>query len=134
MINYLKKKKKNKISSNRSFGFIFFAVFFIFGLWPLINSADIKIWSILVSLLFLILGSTNSKILTPLNLAWIKIGLFLGSIVSPIIMGLVFFIVITPTGLIMRLFGKDFLMKKYSKDSSYWIKRDKDVGSMKRQF
>ncbi len=133
MKNYLK-RKKDKINSNRSFGFVFFIVFFIFGLWPLINSADIKIWSILLSLIFLILGAINSKILTPLNRAWFKIGLALGSIISPIIMGLVFFIVLTPTGLIMRLFKKDLLMKKNSKDSSYWIERDKDIETMKRQF
>ena len=133
MKNY-PKRKKNKINSNKSFGIIFFIVFLVIGLWPLINSADIKIWSILLSLIFLILGAINSKILTPLNRAWFKIGLALGSIISPIIMGLVFFIVLTPTGLIMKLFRKDLLMKKNSKDSSYWIERDKDIETMKRQF
>ena len=126
--------KKNKMSSNRSFGILFFIVFVIIGLWPLLNDADIRIWSILLSLVFLILGIFNSKILTPFNRIWVRFGIILGTIIAPFVMGLVFFIVITPIGLLLRIFGKDLLGIKFLKKKSYWIKRDKDLGSMKNQF
>ena len=127
-------KNVDKKSSNKSFGYVFFVVFLIFGIWPLMNAESIRIWSILISLIFLVLGFLNSKILSPFNYIWFKFGLFLGKFISPIIMALLFFTVITPIGLIMRLFGKDNLMKKYSDKSSYWIKREKNMNSMKRQF
>ena len=126
--------KKIKMSSNRSFGILFFIVFVIIGLWPLLNDADIRIWSILLSLVFLILGIFNSKILTPSNRIWVRFGIILGTIIAPFVMGLVFFIVITPIGIIMRLLGKDLLNIKYSNKISYWIKRDKNIGPMKKQF
>ena len=126
--------KKIKMSSNRSFGILFFIVFVIIGLWPLLNDADIRIWSILLSLAFLILGIFNSKILTPFNRIWVRFGIILGTIIAPFVMGLVFFIVITPIGIVMRLLGKDLLNIKYSNKISYWIKRDKNIGPMKKQF
>ena len=126
--------KKIKMSSNRSFGILFFIVFVIIGLWPLLNDADIRIWSILLSSVFLILGIFNSKILTPFNRIWVRFGIILGTIIAPFVMGLVFFIVITPIGIIMRLLGKDLLNIKYSNKISYWIKRDKNIGPMKKQF
>ena len=126
--------KKIKMSSNRIFGILFFIVFVIIGLWPLLNDADIRIWSILLSLVFLILGIFNSKILTPFNRIWVRFGIILGTIIAPFVMGLVFFIVITPIGIVMRLLGKDLLNIKYSNKISYWIKRDKNIGPMKKQF
>ena len=126
---------KIKINSNRSFGIVFFFVFLIISLWPLINENPLRVWSIFVAIIFLILGLMNSKLLTPLNILWFKFGKLLGSIVSPIVMGIVFFIVITPTGFIMRIFGKDLLNKKYNnKSKSYWINREKSKGTMKQQF
>ena len=125
-------KKKNK--SNKSFGIIFFIVFLIIGLWPLINGEDVRIWSILVSLPFLILGILNSRILSPLSYAWIKLGIIMGKFISPIIMAIIFYLLISPFGIVMRIFGKDLLMKKYSKKSSYWIKREKKMNPMKMQF
>jgi len=127
-------KNIDKKSSNKSFGYVFFVVFLIFGIWPLMNAESIRIWSILLSFTFLVLGFLNSKILSPFNYMWIKFGLFLGNFITPIIMASLFFIVITPIGLTMRFFGKDNLMKKYSSKSSYWIKREKGMNSMKRQF
>ena len=100
-----------KISSNRSFGIVFFVVFILVALYPLIYSGEIRIWSIVLSLIFLTLGLLNSKILTPLNKIWFKFGIILGKIISPIIMGVIFFLVVTPIGLIMRLFGKDLKLK-----------------------
>ena len=80
-----------KIGSNKSFGIVFFIVFFIIALFPLINNSEIRVWAVIISLIFLILGLINSKILTPLNKAWFKFGIFLGKIISPLIMGIIFF-------------------------------------------
>tara|TARA_B100000427_G_C15356439_1_gene527825 strand:- start:208 stop:591 length:384 start_codon:yes stop_codon:yes gene_type:complete len=123
-----------KIGSNRSFGVVFFIVFLIIGLYPLINSNDIRIWSVLISLIFLFLGLINSKLLTPLNKIWFKFGILLGKIISPIIMGLVFFFVVTPTGILMRLFQKDLLNLKFNKKNSYWIEKTGPKSKMKNQF
>lgn len=123
-----------KINSNKSFGIVFFVFFLIIGLYPLINQDNLKIWSIIISIIFLILGLINSQILTPLNILWFKFGMLLGRFVSPIVMGLVFFLVVTPTGLIMRLFNKDLLKLRKNKNSSYWIKKPETKSEMKNQF
>ena len=123
-----------KISSNKNFGIVFFVVFFIIALYPLFNSADIRIWSLLISLVFLILGIFNSKILTPLNKLWFKFGIFLGKIISPLIMGVIFFLLVTPIGFIMRLLGKDILNLKYQNNKSYWIEKKGPKSKMKNQF
>ena len=129
------KKNLVKISSNRSFGFLFFVVFLIVSLWPLKSQGDLRLWAFILSLIFLVLGVLNSKFLNPLNKLWYKFGIFLGSIVSPIVMGAVFFIVVTPTGLIMRFLGKDVLrINKNKPVSTYWINREKQKETMKKQF
>ena len=126
---------KIKINSNRSFGIVFFFVFVIVSLWPLINENSLRVWSIFVAIIFLILGLMNSKLLTPLNILWFKFGKLLGFIIAPIVMGIVFFVVITPTGLIMKIIGKDLLNNKYNnKIKSYWINRGKLKSTMKQQF
>ena len=128
-------KSKIKISSNRSFGLVFFVVFLIIALWPLKSGEEFRLWSLVLSIIFFILGVLNSKLLTPLNKLWFKFGIFLGSIVSPIIMGIVFFLVVTPIGIIMRFLGKDLLRVNKNKIvSTYWINRDKQENSMKKQF
>tara|TARA_Y100000816_G_C25645943_1_gene343642 strand:+ start:56 stop:433 length:378 start_codon:yes stop_codon:yes gene_type:complete len=123
-----------KISSNRSFGLLFFIVFALISVWPIINGGTPRLWPIPFSIIFLVLGLLNSKILNPLNLAWVKFGEILGRIIAPIVMGIVYFLIITPIGLFMRLIGKDLLGIKFSENKSYWIKREKSIGSMKRQF
>tara|TARA_B100000424_G_C22898288_1_gene477805 strand:- start:734 stop:1117 length:384 start_codon:yes stop_codon:yes gene_type:complete len=123
-----------KVGSNRSFGIVFFIVFLLIGLYPLLKNNDIRIWSLIVSSVFLLLGLKNSKILTPLNILWFKFGMMLGKYVSPIVMGLVFFLVVTPTGIIMRIFNKDLLKLKKRNINSYWIKRDDQKSDMKNQF
>ena len=125
---------KIKVGSNKSFGIVFFVFFLIIGLYPLINDDNIRIWSIVISIIFLLLGLINSQILTPLNILWFKFGMLLGRFVSPIVMGLVFFLVVTPTGLIMKLFNKDLLKLRKNKNSSYWIKRPETKSEMKNQF
>ena len=123
-----------KISSNKNFGIVFFIVFFLIGIYPFLNGNDFRIWSLLISLVFLILGLINSKILTPLNKLWFKFGLFLGKIVSPLVMGFIFFIVVTPTGVIMRLMRKDLLNLKYNQKKTYWIDKTGPKSKMKNQF
>ena len=124
-----------KISSNRSFGILFFIVFFTISLWPLISRGDIIYWALIASLIFLVLGVLNSKLLTPLNKLWIKFGIFLGAIVSPIVMGIIYFIILTPIGALMRFLGKDLLKINKSKSlTTYWINRDKQKNTMKKQF
>jgi hypothetical protein len=123
-----------KISSNRSFGIVFFIVFILIAFYPLINQEEIRIWSVLISLLFLILGIINSKILTPLNKVWFKFGILLGKIISPIVMGLIFFLVVTPIAFLMRMLNKDLLNFKFSKNNSYWIEKTDPKSSMKNQF
>ncbi len=126
--------KKVWMSSNRSFGLVFFAFFLIVGLWPIFQYEDIRIWSIIVAFIFLILGILDSKYLTPLNRFWMKFGLFLGKIISPIVMGIVFFLVVTPIGIIMKIFRKDLLNIKHNQNQSYWVHRKNKFGSMKKQF
>ena len=123
-----------KIGSNRSFGIVFFIVFLLIAFYPLINQGDIRIWSVLISLLFLILGIINSKILTPLNKVWFKFGIFLGKIISPIVMGIIFFLVVTPIAFLMRMLKKDLLNLKFNKNSSYWIEKTDPKSTMKHQF
>ena len=123
-----------KISSNRSFGIVFFIVFLIISLYPLLNSEPIRIWFLIIALIFLVMGLINSKILTPLNKLWFKFGIILGKIVSPFVMGIIFFLVVTPIGLIMRLFGKDLLNLKFNGNKSYWIEKSGPKSIMKNQF
>ena len=123
-----------KTSSNKSFGIVFFLVFRLTSFYPLIKSEGIIILSLSISIIFLILGVINSNFLTPLNRIWFKFGLFLGKIISPIIMGIIFFLVVTPIGLIMRLFGKDVINLKFDSNKSYWIEKTEPKSKMKNQF
>ena len=123
-----------KPGSNKSFGIVFFIVFILIALYPLTFGEEIRTWSLIISIIFLISGLLNSKILTPLNKIWFKFGIFLGKIISPIVMGIIFFMVVTPTGLILRLLKKDVLGLKYDTNKSYWIKKSGPKGTMKNQF
>ena len=121
--------------SNKSFGLLFFVVFLIIGLWPLKNGESLNYYFIIASVVFLILGLLNSKLLSPLNKFWIKLGEILGIIIAPIVMALVYFAILTPISIIVRVFGKDLLGLKFLKEKdTYWIKRKKNLGSMKKQF
>ncbi len=123
-----------KIGSNRSFGIVFFIVFLLIALYPLLKGNDLRIWSLIISIIFLILGLINSKILVPLNRLWFKFGLLLGKFISPLIMGIIFFLVVTPIGIVMRLFKKDLLNLKYNKKETYWIDKTGPKSKMKNQF
>ena len=122
-------------SSNKSFGLLFFIVFLILGLWPLKNGENLNFYFITVSVIFLLLGLINSRLLSPLNKLWIKFGEILGTIIAPLVMALVYFVILTPLSFIVRISGKDLLGLKFFKEKeTYWIKRKKNLGSMKKQF
>ena len=123
-----------KIGSNRSFGLVFFAFFLIISIFPLFKNGDLRIWSLIVGIIFLVLGILRSEILTPLNRIWFKIGVILGNFISPIVMGFIFFFVVTPISLIMKLFGKDILNLKKNNKESYWIEKSGPKSKMKNQF
>ena len=123
-----------KIGSNRSFGIVFFVVFLIIATYPLINGDELRLWSLIISVVFLFLGLLNSKILNPLNKLWFKFGIFLGKIISPLVMGIIFFLVVTPIGLLMRLLNKDLLNLRFNNNGSYWIEKTEPKSKMKNQF
>ena len=123
-----------KIGSNKSFGIVFFIVFLIISLYPILNDGSLRLWSLIISIIFLILGLMNSKILSPLNRLWFKLGIILGKIISPIVMGIIFFFVVTPIGYLMRLFKKDVLNLKFNDNKSYWIEKNGPKSKMKNQF
>ena len=123
-----------KIGSNRSFGIVFFIFFFLISIYPLFKDGNLRLWSLIISIIFLSLGLINSNLLNPLNRLWFKFGFLLGKIVSPIIMSLIFFLVVTPTGILMRLFKKDLLNLKYNKNNTYWINKSGPKSKMKNQF
>jgi len=121
-------------NSSKNFGILFFIIFLIYGLWPLLNQDAIRVWSLVIGFIFLILALLNSKILNPLSSLWIKFGELLGKIISPLVMAFIYFLIITPIAIIIRLSRKDLLKTKFNSSSSYWIKRLKNIGSMKKQF
>ena len=123
-----------KIGSNRSFGIVFFIVFLTISIYPLLNSEGIRVWSLIISLTFLVLGLLNSKLINPLNKIWFKFGLLLGKIISPIVMGIIFYTVVTPTALLMRILKKDLLNLKFNKKNTYWVEKSGPKSKMKNQF
>lgn len=134
MLNF-QKNSEIGLGSNKSFGIVFAIVFLIVALYPLLNSEGLRIWALIVSAVFLLLVFIAPKTLSLPNRLWFKFGMILGSIIAPIVMALVYFITVLPTGLIMRLLGKDLLKQKLDKNAkSYWIERTEPMGSMKNQF
>ena len=130
----IKKDRNIKIGSNKNFGMVFFIFFLIVSIFPLFKDEDIRIWAVIVAIIFLILGLLNSSVLSPLNKIWFKFGILLGNFISPIIMGLVFFTAVTPTAFLMRAFGKDLLNLKKNNKKSYWIEKSPIKSKMKNQF
>ena len=121
-------------SSNKNFGIVFFIVFMLISLYPLLNSGNIRFWALIISLIFLFFGILNSQILNPLNKLWFKFGIFLGKIISPLIMAIIFFLAVTPTGLLMKLWRKDLLNLKFNNKKTYWIEKNGPKSKMKNQF
>ena len=127
-------EKKIKVSSNKSFGIVFSIFFLLISVYLLLNNDPIYYWSLFVSFIFLVLGLMNSKILSPLNLLWFKFGILLGRIISPVVMGVIFFLVVTPISIILKIFGKDVLNLKFNNNKTYWIVKDGPKSNMKKQF
>jgi len=125
---------KISIGTNRSFGVVFSIFFLIISLWPLKSGNELNLFLLLISAIFLLLGLTNSKLLSPLNIIWFKFGLFLGKMVSPVVMGIIFFFVVTPISLILKIFKKDVLNLKKNNNNSYWIEKTGPKSKMKNQF
>jgi len=127
-----------RVGSERSFGLVFAAVFLIIALYPMIRSGDIRLWALVVAVLFVVICLVCPVVLRPLNVVWFKFGMFLASVIPPVVMAVIFFIVVTPTGLLLRLFGKDVLRLRLDRSKvSYWIPRSRDSNtssSMKDQF
>ena len=123
-----------KVPSNRSFGIVFFIVFLLISIYPLMNDEGIRLWSLFIAIIILILGLLNSKLLTVPNKIWLNFGLLLSKYISPIIMFVVFFLLVTPTGIILKIFKKDILNLKFNNRDSYWLPKEKDQSTMKDQF
>ena len=128
------KNSNIKTGTNKSFGIVFFLFFLIVSIFPLFKDGNIRIWFLIIAIIFLVLGMSNSKILTPLNKVWFRFGILLGNFVSPIVMGIVFFAIVTPTSLIMMVFQKNLLNLKRGNKKTYWIERSKIKSKMKNQF
>lgn len=129
------KHTKIRMGSERNFGYVFCLVFVAIGLWPLTTGGEVSVWLLFIALVIGIIATVVPRALAPLNYLWFKFGLLLGVIVSPIVMAIIFFLVITPIGLIMRATGKGLLREKIDEHAdNYWIERKVMVGSMKNQF
>ena len=121
-------------TTNKNFGIVFFVFFLILSIYPVLNNKIINFWFLSISFIFLILGLLNSNLLSPLNRTWFKFGIYLGKFISPIVMGAVFFLVVTPISLIMKIFNKDILSLKKNSKETYWIKKNGTISKMKNQF
>jgi len=122
-------------SSEKSFGIVFAVVFFIVAIYPLLNGGEVRHWANVIALFFLFLAYIAPRVLLLPNKLWLKFGMMLGAVVAPIVMGVVYFVTVVPTGLIMRSIGKDLLHRKMNKQAkTYWLDRDESIGSMKNQF
>ena len=123
-----------KFNKEKTFGILFFLIFALIAAWPIFSNNELRIWSAILSLVFLFLTFFSPHLLRPLNYIWIKFGIFLGRFISPIILGLIFFFFITPIGILIRLFKKDLIGLKFSNKKSYWIKRKENIKTMDKQF
>jgi hypothetical protein len=123
-----------KRSSEKSFGILFSIVFLFIAIWPLLEDNTIRFWALSISFIFFVLAYLKQELLKPLNVGWIKLGESLGKIVAPVVMALIYFFILTPLSFIIKIFGKDLLKIKFSKNHSYWIKREKNITSMDKQF
>ena len=122
------------LNPEKKFGLLFFLVFLTIGLWPLLKSNDIRIWAIVISLFFLISSVLSFKFLIPMNKLWIKFGEQLGRFIAPVILSFIYFLILTPIGLFMRIIKKDLLNLNFSKQNSYWVKRQKSFSKINKQF
>ena len=123
-----------KKSSSKSFGYLFFGIFLALAVWVYVKNQNLNFWLIGTSLVFLVLTLIKSKLLDVLNDLWIKFGELLGKIIAPIVMSIVFFLIVTPIGLVLKIVKKDLLKLKFNNGKSYWIEKNKTIESMDKQF
>ena len=123
-----------KKNSAKSFGYLFFGIFLVLAIWVYIKNQNLNYFLISASIVFLVLTVIKSKLLDVLNDLWIKFGELLGKIIAPIVMSIVFFLIVTPIGLILKIVKKDLLKLKFNNDKSYWIEKSKTIESMDKQF
>ena len=123
-----------KKSSSKSFGYLFFGIFLALAVWVYVKNQNLNYWLIGTSTIFLVLTLIKSKLLDVLNDLWIKFGELLGKIIAPIVMSIVFFLIVTPIGLVLKIVKKDLLKLKFNNDKSYWIIKNKIIESMDKQF
>ncbi|MDJ0712151.1 MAG: hypothetical protein QNJ14_17300 [Woeseiaceae bacterium] len=138
MSSELRAHQEIEVGSNRSFGLVFFVVFLLIGLYPLLGGGPVRIWSLIASGVFLFFAFFFSSVLRPLNVLWFRFGMLLAKIVNPIVMFIIYALTIVPFGLGARLFGKDLLRMKLDRNQeSYWIEREPpgpEPDSLKNQF
>ena len=123
-----------KKSSEKSFGIVFSAVFLIVSLWPVLDGNQIRLPWLIVSAILLILSFLKPVLLKPFNLLWMKLGALLGKVVPPIVMLVIFFVIVTPIGIVLKIFKKDLLGLNFSDHKSYWLKRKTNITTMDKQF
>ena len=123
-----------KKSSSKSFGYLFFGIFLALAVWVYVKNQNLNYWLIGTSTVFLVLTLIKSKLLDVLNDLWIKFGELLGKIIAPIVMSIVFFLIVTPIGLVLKIIKKDLLKLKFNNGKSYWIEKSKTIESMDKQF
>lgn len=124
-----------KQGSNKNFGYVFSFIFFLIGFFPLFFDGSPRLWSICIGLVMISITLLKASLYQTPNYLWFKLGILLGRVVSPIIMVLIFFLIIFPTGLLLRLFRKDVLGLRFDKNKkTYWVHRDEPMQSMKNQF
>ena len=122
------------LNSEKKFGLLFFFLFLIIGLWPLLKGNEIRVWSLIISLFFLFSAMLSLKFLIPMNKLWIKFGEQLGKFIAPVILSFIYFFILTPIGLFMRIIKKDLLNLNFSKQNSSWVKRQKSFSKINKQF
>ena len=126
---------KIKKSNERNFGLVFGTFFIIISLYPLLKNEDVRIWALLISIIFYFLSFFLPKSLIILNNIWFRIGIFLGKIIAPLVMSFIYIFVVTPTGIVMKLINHNYFKYKFDRSlKSYWIKRKETSNSMKNQF
>lgn len=134
----LRDKDEVQVGSEKGFGIVFAVVFAIIALWPLIDGAPVRLWAAIAAAVFLVAAFIAQPLLKPLNLLWFKFGMLLYKVVNPVVMAFLYYTTVVPTGLIMRMVGKDPLNRQFDpKAKSYWIERDPPgpaPESMKDQF
>lgn len=126
-----------KLPSNQKFGYFFTLVFIIISIYFYFKEINILFYiSAIISIVFFLITSFRANILKPLNKLWMKFGLILGKIINPIIMGVIYFFIFSPIGILIRLFGRDELGLRLKNKKTYWIKRNKELqtNSFKKQF